>query len=58
MLRQINRLGEIATADRGSLMVRYLFGFTGDALIDRAVGAGCTRCTAEQISAHILQTLF
>jgi len=36
----------------GLLIIRYLFGFSGTALTDGAVGAGCTRCTAEEISAY------
>jgi len=36
----------------GLLMIRYLFGFRGDALINEAVGSGCTRCDAAAISAY------
>jgi type VI protein secretion system component Hcp len=36
----------------GLLIIRYLFGFQGAALTDGAVGSGCTRCTAEEISAY------
>jgi len=36
----------------GLLIIRYLFGFQGSALTDGAVGVGCTRCTAEEISEY------
>ncbi len=39
----------------GLLVIRYLFGFRGTALIADAVGAGCKRCTAQQIEAHLAQ---
>jgi hypothetical protein len=35
------------------LMLRYVFGFRGGALITGAVGTGCTRCTAPDIEAYI-----
>jgi hypothetical protein len=37
----------------GVLILRALFGFQGDTLIDGAVGAGATRTTADAISAFI-----
>jgi DNA-binding beta-propeller fold protein YncE len=38
----------------GLLLMRYLFGFRGDALVTGAVDAiNCTRCTAAQIEAYI-----
>jgi hypothetical protein len=37
----------------GVLILRYLFGFRGDLLIDGAVGSGCSRCDAEDIEDHI-----
>jgi hypothetical protein len=37
----------------GLLIVRYLFGFTGAALTNGAVGEGCTRCSAAQIEAYL-----
>ena len=33
----------------GILIIRYLFGFLGDALVDGAVAPNCTRCSAPQI---------
>jgi hypothetical protein len=36
----------------GLLIIRYLFGFTGTALTDGAVGNGCTHCTADEISGY------
>ena len=35
----------------GLLLIRHLFGFTGNTLTDGAIGSGCTRCNAEEISA-------
>jgi hypothetical protein len=37
----------------GLLVLRRLFGFSGDALINGAVGGGCTRCTAVAIQDYI-----
>ena len=37
----------------GMLLVRYLAGFTGSALIDSAVGANATRVTAADIEAYL-----
>ena len=37
----------------GILIYRYLFGFSGDALISGIVGDGATRATAESIEAYI-----
>ena len=36
----------------GLLLIRYLFGFGGDALTKGAIGAGCTRCKAEEIAEY------
>jgi len=33
----------------GLLLIRFLFGFSGSALVDGAVGGGCTRCNADEI---------
>ena len=37
----------------GLLLIRYLFGFSGDALINGAVGLEATRNSAEEIEAYI-----
>jgi hypothetical protein len=37
----------------GVLILRNLFGFSGAALINGAVGDDCTRCTADAISLHL-----
>ncbi len=37
----------------GLLVLRYLFGFTGDVLIIGAVGPDCTRCTAPMIETYL-----
>lgn len=37
----------------GLLLIRYLFGFSGDALIAGAIGAGAARDTAAAVAAYI-----
>jgi hypothetical protein len=37
----------------GLLLLRYLFGFRGTTLTAGAVGAGCIRCTAQQIEGYL-----
>ena len=37
----------------GLLLIRYLFGFSGDSLTSGAVGEGATRATPESVSAHL-----
>ena len=41
----------------GLLLIRYLFGFSGDALISGAVGENAQRTTAEQIDAYISERI-
>jgi DNA-binding beta-propeller fold protein YncE len=46
--------GELDPLTDGLLLVRFLFGFTGNALINVAVDlVNCTRCTAAAIEAYI-----
>ena len=45
--------GEAGPLTDGLLLIRYLFGFSGDALISEAVGENAERGTAEQIEAYI-----
>jgi hypothetical protein len=37
----------------GLLELRWLFGFSGNVLVNDAVGMGCTRCTAAEIEAFL-----
>ena len=37
----------------GLLLIRYLFGFSGDSLISGAIGSGAERETAEEVEAYI-----
>ena len=37
----------------GLLLIRYLFGFSGDSLISGAIGVDATRNTAEAVEAYI-----
>jgi hypothetical protein len=45
--------GESKPLTDGLLLIRYLFGFSGDSLISGAVGTGATRDTSEQVEAYI-----
>ena len=45
--------GESKALSDGLLLIRYLFGFTGDALIVGAIGEGATRDTSQAIEAYI-----
>jgi hypothetical protein len=45
--------GEADPLIDGLLLMRYLFGFRGAALVDDAVDADCTRCEAPEIEAFI-----
>ena len=44
-------IAEAKALSDGSLVIRHLFGFTGDALVAGAVAEGATRNDAEEISA-------
>lgn len=45
--------GKTEALSDGLLLLRYLFGFTGDVLTDRAIGSGATRLSSEEIFAFI-----
>jgi len=45
--------GQSKALTDGLLLIRYLFGFTGDALTSGAIGDGATRETSEAIEAYI-----
>ena len=45
--------GESKALTDGLLLIRYLFGFTGDSLISGAIGNGAERDTAEEVEAYI-----
>ena len=47
--------GEDAALSDGLLVLRYLFGFTGDALIDNAIGSSASRTKASEIQTYIQQ---
>jgi hypothetical protein len=50
--------GEVKALTDGLLLLRYLLGFRGAALVAGAVDAAqCTRCTAIAIEAHIASVL-
>ena len=39
----------------GLLLIRYLFGFSGDSLVSGAIGTDATRNTSEAVSAYIAE---
>ena len=45
--------GELAPLTDGLLILRHLFGFTGSALIEGAVGENSKRTDASAIDAHL-----
>ena len=45
--------GESKPLTDGLLLIRYLFGFSGDSLVSGAIGAAATRDTAEAVEAYI-----
>jgi hypothetical protein len=49
----MDRDGESKPLTDGLLLIRYLFGFSGDSLISGAIGSGATRDTAEAVEAYI-----
>ncbi len=49
--------GQLDALTDGLLLIRYLFGFRGEALIAGAVGVGCTRCDAAGIGAQSAKLL-
>jgi len=48
--------GSAEAASDGQLLVRYLFGFQGDALTDGLIAEGCVRCDAAAIASHLETT--
>ncbi|MDA8627964.1 M64 family metallopeptidase [Pseudomonadales bacterium] len=49
--------GESKPLTDGLLLIRYLFGFSGDSLISGAIGDGAERDTAEEVEAYILERI-
>ena len=45
--------GESKPLTDGLLLIRFLFGFSGDSLISGAIGSGAERDTAEEVEAYI-----
>ncbi|MEE9302449.1 MAG: hypothetical protein V3U84_01560 [Thiotrichaceae bacterium] len=45
--------GEIDALSDGLLIIRYIFGIRGTALIEDSVGDGCSRCTAVVIEGYL-----
>ena len=52
----IDLSGDTEALFDGVLVIRWLFGFTGDALVAGVTEGGCTRCDAEFIEDY-LETL-
>ena len=53
----IDNNGETKALQDGLLILRYLFNFRGNELIDKALGAGATRITADEIESYINNNL-
>ena len=49
--------GESKPLTDGLLLIRYLFGFSGDSLVSGAIGSEATRDTAEAVEAYIEERL-
>ena len=49
--------GESKPLTDGLLLIRYLFGFSGDSLISGAIGSGAERDTAEAVEAYIKERI-
>lgn len=49
----VDRNGSVDALTDGLLVLRYLFGFRGDVLVDDAIGEGATRATAAQIETYL-----
>ncbi len=49
----VDRNGTVDALTDGLLVLRYLFGFRGDVLVNDALGEGATRSTAAQIEAYL-----
>ena len=49
--------GEDKALTDGLLLIRYLFGFTGESLTTGAVGSGASRTTSEEIEAYISERI-
>jgi hypothetical protein len=47
--------GESKPLTDGLLLIRYLFGFSGDSLVSGAIGSDATRNTSEAVSAYIAE---
>jgi hypothetical protein len=47
--------GNVDALTDGLLFIRHMFGSQGEGLIDGAMGAGCTRCTAAEIESYMDQ---
>ena len=45
--------GDTAALSDGILLIRYLFGFRGDALTSNAIGQGANRADAASIEDHL-----
>ena len=45
--------GEAKPLTDGLLLIRYLFGFSGESLISGAIGTEATRKTAQEVEAYI-----
>jgi len=56
-MMDIDGNGDTAALSDGVLLIRYLFGFKGDALISNAIGEGALRTDAATIEDHLKEIL-
>jgi len=52
-LMDIDANGDVDTLTDGMLVLRYMFGYTGDVLVDGVLGENATRTAPAEIEAHI-----
>lgn len=55
MVLDIDGDGSVLPLTDGLLILRHLFGFSGDSLITGAIGSGATRDTAEEVETYLSQ---
>ena len=49
----IDGSGDVTALTDGLILIRYLFGFSGDSLIGGAIGTNATRTTSTEIEGYI-----
>jgi len=52
-LLDIDANGQVDALTDGLVILRYMFGYSGDALLNGAIGEGATRTTAAEIEDYL-----